>query len=163
MGHIGQNEDWMIGMAAKGWSERWRWRDFERERVRVGEGGMHCSFPGDCALPALHGRRHDNHHGCRCHSFITPLSSPSPPIPRSLSLFPPLSFAPSRFPLSPLVACFIHVSSRPPLPPPLPPPSPVQAQRVGEKNIQMKRWQLSFTFTVAVCECVRVCYYRTQN
>lgn len=69
--------------------ERWRWRDFERERDRVGEGGMHCSFPGDCALPALRGRRHDNHHGCRCHSFITPLSSPSPPIPRSLSLFPP--------------------------------------------------------------------------
>lgn len=21
MGHIGQNEDWMIGMAAKGWSK----------------------------------------------------------------------------------------------------------------------------------------------
>lgn len=62
-----------------------------RERVRVGEGGMHCSFPGDCALPALRGRRHDNHHGCRCHSFITPLSSPSPPIPRSLSLSPPPS------------------------------------------------------------------------
>lgn len=57
------------------------WRDVEREREeRVGEGGTHCLFPGDSALPALRGRRHDNQHGCRCHSFIAPLlSSPSPP------------------------------------------------------------------------------------
>lgn len=38
---------------------------------------MHCSFPGDRALPALRGRRHDNQHGCCCHSFIAPLSIPS--------------------------------------------------------------------------------------
>lgn len=71
--------------------ERWRWRDFERER-ESGWGREACTaLSQETALPALRGRRHDNHHGCRCHSFITPLSSPSPPIPRSLSLSPPPS------------------------------------------------------------------------
>lgn len=71
--------------------ERWRWRDFERER-ESGWGREACTaLSQETALPGLRGRRHDNHHGCRCHSFITPLSSPSPPIPHSLSLSPPPS------------------------------------------------------------------------
>lgn len=70
----GKNGGWMMGMTARGWREARAtemepgWRDVER--VGVGEGGVRCSFPGDCALPALHGHRHDNHHGCCCHSFI---------------------------------------------------------------------------------------------
>lgn len=143
--------------------ERWRWRDFERER-ESGWGREACTaLSQETALPALRGRRHDNHHGCRCHSFITPLSSPSPPIPRSLSLSPPpllrsVSFSslPSRRLLH---SRLIPASS--------PSSSPSSFSRSstasGGKNIQMKRWQLSFTFTVDVCECVRVCYYRTQN
>lgn len=76
----------------------------ERDRVRVGDGGVRCSFPGDRALPALRGRRHDNQHGCRCHSFIALLS-----IPSLILLFPSLFHSVFVFfCLVTSVASFIH-------------------------------------------------------
>lgn len=64
----------------------------------MGEGGVRRSLPGDRALPALCGRLHDNHRGCRCYHFIALrlLSIPShcsffplPPLHLSLALVPP--------------------------------------------------------------------------
>lgn len=98
----GQNQEWAerageevkMGAGAIGtdWRQRERSRVLDeggrrrdgdrmegcRVRVRVGEGGMRCSFPGGRALPALSGRSHDNQHGCHYYSFIAPSPLPIP-------------------------------------------------------------------------------------
>lgn len=154
----GKNEGWMMGMTARGWSEARATemepgrRDVERE-WGLGEGCVHCSFPGDCALPALHGRRHDNQYGCRCHSFIAssfmfhlvffpPLS---PPLLLSFTAFISHSlFFDSTCFLFFLLSLFFFILPSPPLSFP-----PIPLQETGDRE------QLSFTFTV-VCVCVWV-------
>lgn len=72
---------------------------------------MHRSFPGDCALPALPGRRHDNQHGCRCHSFIAPLSVTNFPLFAQHSLCSLSSFSGVFFLLLSCVCpSFYHLS-----------------------------------------------------
>lgn len=129
--------------------ERWRWRDFERER-ESGWGREACTaLSQETVLYLL--------------SAAVAMTTTMAAVVTALSPRSPLRPLPSLVPSLPsrrlLHSRLIPASS--------PSSSPSSFSRSstasGGKNIQMKRWQLSFTFTVDVCECVRVCYYRTQN
>lgn len=146
--------------------ERWRWRDFERER-ESGWGREACTaLSQETVLYLL--------------SAAVAMTTTMAAAVTALSPRSPLLSVPSHpsFPLSlppPPLLCSVSFSSLPSrrllhsrlIPASSPSSSPSSFSRSstasGGKNIQMKRWQLSFTFTVDVCECVRVCYYRTQN
>lgn len=144
--------------------ERWRWRDFERER-ESGWGREACTALSQETVLYLVSAAVAM--TTTMAAVVTALSPRSP-------LRPLPSLVPSLFPPPPLLRS-VSFSSLPSrrllhsrlIPASSPSSSPSSFSRSstasGGKNIQMKRWQLSFTFTVDVCECVRVCYYRTQN
>lgn len=145
--------------------ERWRWRDFERER-ESGWGREACTALSQETVLYLV-------------SAAVAMTTTMAAAVTALSPRSPLLSVPSHpsFPLSfpPPLLRSVSFSSPPSrrllhsrlIPASSPSSSPSSFSRSstasGGKNIQMKRWQLSFTFTVDVCECVRVCYYRTQN
>lgn len=144
--------------------ERWRWRDFERER-ESGWGREACTALSQETVLYLVSAAVAM--TTTMAAAVTALSPRSP-------LRPLPSLVPSLFPPPPLLRSVSFSSLPSPrllhsrlIPASSPSSSPSSFSRSstasGGKNIQMKRWQLSFTFTVDVCECVRMCYYRTQN